>query len=55
MIYDGQTVTESISLLQIVRGQENGRARLAEATHLVPHSSAALWIETGSGFIEKQE
>src|SRR5271154_759155 len=51
----GDAVGESISLFQVMRGEENGFSTLDQAANFFPEGAAGLDIKTDGGLIEKQQ
>ncbi len=55
VVDDRQSVAERVRLLQVVRGEEDGDAALAQAAHLVPDPGTALRVEAGGRLVQEQQ
>src|SRR5690606_12850098 len=55
VIDDRESVCEAVGFLQVLRGEEHGRALGRDGAHDVPHLVAAARIEAGGGLVEEEE
>ena len=51
---DRQAIAQLVGLLEVLRGEEDGRALLVDALHLVPDGQAAGGVQAGGGLVEEQ-
>src|ERR1700734_1093558 len=54
MVHDGQPIAQALSLIHVMRGQQDRAARTLEFSNDVPKLPAALRIETRGGLVEKK-
>ena len=54
LIDDADTIGHFLGFFDIVRGQNDGHAVFAQATHHLPHVAPQLDINAGSRFIEEE-
>ena len=54
VVDDRDAVAKLVGLLHVVRGQHDGNALLAQASHRLPHRDAALRIEPRARLVEKE-
>src|SRR6185437_939327 len=54
VVDDGDALAKLVGLFHVVGGEDDGDAFFAQAAHGFPHGDAALWIETGTGLVEKK-
>ena len=54
VVDDRQPVAQLVGLLEVLRGEEDGRAALVDAPHLVPHRQPARGVEAGRRLVEEQ-
>ncbi len=54
MINNGEAVAEAFGLVHIMRGEQNRSTALLEFADDLPQLPAALRVEPGGGFVEKQ-
>ena len=55
VVDDGDAVAEFVGLFHVVGGEDDGDALFAQAADGVPHGDAALRVEAGAGFVEKED
>ena len=55
VIHDGDAVAQALGLIHVVRGENDGAARLLELVDQVPQMAARLGIEAGGRLVEKQQ
>src|SRR5690625_7723483 len=55
MIDDGDTVGKLIGLLEVLRGEEDGRPGIDECADDLPYIATAAWVEPGGGLIEEEQ
>jgi hypothetical protein len=55
VVDDRHAVAQRVGLLQVVRGQEDRGAGLAQAPDLVPHPSPALGVEPGGRLVKEEQ
>src|SRR5206468_469857 len=55
VIDDGDAVAERVGLLQIVGGEEDRHALVAELSHLIPDAGTGLRVEAGGRLVEEEE
>jgi hypothetical protein len=53
MVDDGDPVAERVGLFQVVRGEEDGHALVAQPAYLVPHVRPALRVQAGGRLVEE--
>src|ERR1700739_1395942 len=54
VIHDRQPVAQPLGFVHVVGGEQNRPALLLEGANDAPQLPPALWIETSSGLIQKQ-
>ena len=54
-VHDLQPVGERLGLLEVVRGEQHGRAAVAQVGHEPPHLAPALGVEAGRGLVEDHQ
>ena len=55
VVDDGDPVAERVGLVEVVGGEEDGHALVAQPAHLVPHVGAALRVEAGGRLVEEDD
>ena len=55
VIHNRHTIAEPLSLVHVVRGENDGASGLLELVHHVPQMAARLRVESGRGLVEKQQ
>ena len=54
-IDDRDPVTERVGLVQVVRGEEDRHALVAEPAHLLPHASPARRVQPGGRLVQEDD
>ena len=55
VVDDRDPVAERVGLVEVVRGEEDGHALVAQPADLVPHVRAALRVEAGGRLVEEDD
>ncbi len=55
MVDDGDLVGEPVGLVEVLRGQEHGRALLDQTLDDLPQAQATAGVEPGRGLVEEQD